>query len=559
VSTPNVPAAKRAGLLVDLDRLGREGDGWLTPEDRYALKTYGVCAQVQPGVFMVRIRVPGGRLAPAQADGLARLAEEHGGSWIHLTTRQNVELHTVDAHVVPDVLAAVDALELTNRSACGHTLRNVMSCPDAGAGLDEPFDCLPDAQAVSAAIVARSAELNCTLPSRVNLAFGGCSVCSEHARLNDGGFESVVVGGDAGYRLWAGGSLGTAPALAVPLVSFIPRRHAVAAAEALIETFIDHGDFENPKKGRLKFAIEAIGGDAFRDSFLEHYDAACVRTTYSPVRVDVPGPADVAAVLEHVPPCGWSQAVRPQRTPGQVMVTVNVPMGDLRADEFRRLGDLATYGDGFVTITRNQNLQFRDVAVEDVAALRRAVEDVGLALSGADAACDVRACTGSAVCSLGITAAPTAGAGLLQSDALGRNSQLRVHISGCPNSCAQHQAADIGFAGGKVRIEGTTRLGYTVYAGATVDGGRLAEPIGRVAQEHVGDAVDGIVGTWEVLRRPGERLGDTLRRIGPDAFAAHVGSIARGDAADEVTDAAAGDAIDLTSQSVARPPQAALT
>jgi hypothetical protein len=173
-----------------------------------------------------------------------RLADLHGRSWIHVTTPQNLELHHVAARSVPSVLAAVEALGLTNRSACGHTHRNVMACPDAGVGLDEPFDCGPDARAVAAAIVARAAEINVVMPSRINLAFGGCPACADHARLNDGGFQSMVVNGESGYRLWAGGSLGTMPFVAAPLAEFIPRRHTLASALALTETLIDLGDLD---------------------------------------------------------------------------------------------------------------------------------------------------------------------------------------------------------------------------------------------------------------------------------------------------------------------------
>ncbi|HEX2064806.1 MAG TPA: nitrite/sulfite reductase, partial [Acidimicrobiales bacterium] len=236
-------------MRVDLARLAAEGDGWLTPEDRYALKTYGVCAQEQDHVFMIRNRVPGGVLPTPQARGLARLARAYGNDWLHLTTRQNVEFHWVEDRKVPEVLDKVSRLGLTNRSACGHTMRNVMSSEDAGVSLDEPFDCLPDARAVSDAVLARSATLNCQLPSRVNLAFGGSPRCRHDALLNDGGFVSVVRDGEPGYELWGGGSLGRSPFLAVKLADFVPRRHALAAAEALIDVFVAHGDFESPPKG----------------------------------------------------------------------------------------------------------------------------------------------------------------------------------------------------------------------------------------------------------------------------------------------------------------------
>jgi sulfite reductase beta subunit-like hemoprotein len=528
MAAPDIPAVKRAGLPVDLGRLAAEGDGWLTPEDRYALKTHGVCAQAQAGVFMVRVRVPGGRVTPAQARAVADLADAHGEGWVHVTTRQNLELHHVAAHAVPSVLAACDDLGLTNRSACGHTHRNVMACPDAGVGLDEPFDCGPDARAVSAAVVALAGQLNVALPSRVNLAFGGCPTCADHARLNDGGFQSVVVDGEAGYRLWAGGSLGTMPFVAVPLDEFVPRRHALAAALALTETLIDLGDLDNPRKGRMKFVLEAHGAAAFRAAWLARFDRLAAATSYEPEPVEVTDALRLAEILAHRPDGGWSAAVRPQRTPGLALVTVNVPLGDLSGDELRVLADLAALGDGHLYTTRNQNVQYRDVPVARVGELGEALRAVGLGLAGADSSVDVRACTGSAVCALAITAAPEAGARIAASPLLARNGSLRVHVSGCPNSCAQHQAADIGLSGGKVRVNGATRLGYTLSVGADVHAGRLAQPIGRVADGDVEAAVTGVIGTWEALRHPGERLVDTLDRVGAAMFGSHVATIASG-------------------------------
>src|SRR5215211_1833618 len=126
MAAPNIPAAKRAGLTVDLDRLASDGDDWLTPEDRYALKTYGVCAQLQPHVFMIRVRVAGGVLPTSHARGVARVAGRLPEDWLHLTTRQNLELHWVPDRAVPDVLRQIESAGLSTRSACGHTVRNVM-------------------------------------------------------------------------------------------------------------------------------------------------------------------------------------------------------------------------------------------------------------------------------------------------------------------------------------------------------------------------------------------------------------------------------------------------
>jgi sulfite reductase beta subunit-like hemoprotein len=527
-SAPNIPAVKRAGLPVDFDRLSKEGDSWLTPEDRYALKTWGVCAQVQDGVFMIRCRVPSGRLTPDQARGLADLADSYGHSWLHLSTRQNIELHHVEARNVPLVMAGVRKLGLTTRSACGHTMRNVMACPDAGVSLDEPFDCGPDARRVSDAILSRSSELNPQMPSRINVAFGGCRICAAHARLNDAGFESVVVDGEPGYRLWGAGSLGVAPFLALKLVDFVPRRDVTAAAEAVFDVFIEHGDLDNPKKGRLKYVVEKMGEGAFLAAFEQAYAAALDRHRHDslgPVPVEVLTQPEVDTILRHVPPGGWGSGVRPQRIAGKALVTINVPLGDLDSDDVRVIAELADSGDGRIYTTRNQNITLRDVLLRRLPELRNALSARHLQLEGADSATDVRACTGSAVCSLAISAAPTDGAAIKGSSGLVRNSGLRVHVSGCPNACAQHQVADIGLSGAKVRIGGRTQIGYHVWLGADLESGQLGQVAGRVAEGAVQAVVDAVIGLWEALRAPGEALSATVSRFGLEGFAAQLATL----------------------------------
>jgi len=523
---PNIPQAKRDGLQVDLERLAREGDGWLEPEDRYALKTHGVCAQEQDHVFMVRIRIPGGVLPTDQARGLARLARAYGNDWIHLTTRQNAELHWVQDREVPEVIDKVARLGLTTRSACGHTMRNVMCSEDAGVSLDEPFDCFPDARAVSDAILDRSATLNCQLPSRLNLAFGGSPRCRDDALLNDGGFVSVVRDGEPGYELWGAGSLGRDPQLAVKLADFIARDDLLAAAEALIDVFVEHGDFEAPAKGRLKYAAEKLGPDGFRAAWNAAFAEARARPHQPLPPVEVLDQADRVAVLGVVPPGGWSAGVRPQRQRGRAVVTVDAPMGDLYGADLDAVANLADrFSDGALNLSRDQNVVLRNVSLDGVVPIRQALLDRGLYLVGESHVASVRACTGSAVCALGITTAPDAGMTLLESPALGRNSSLRVHISGCPNSCAQHQVGDVGLAGSKVRVGGRSRPGYQVFVGADLDAGRVGQVVGRVAAEDVPAAVEVMVGVWESMRYGSETLGQTVNRVGEAAFAAHIEAV----------------------------------
>lgn len=523
---PNIPAAKRAGLPVDIERMATEGDGFLEIDDRYSLKTWGVCPQSQDHRFMVRVRVPGGVLTTAQARAVARLAHRYGEDWLHLTTRQSLELHWVWDRAVRDLLADLERVGLSTRSACGHTLRNVMCSEDAGVALDEPFDCFPDARAASDAILARSAELNCILPSRINMAFGGSPRCVEDALINDIAFVSVVVAGRPGYVVSAGGSLGKSASLSVPLADFVPRADVLSACEALIDVFVQHGDFDKPTNGRLKFVVKALGAQRFREVWTEAYEAARLRPHPEPAPVELLDDVAHATILRHRPTGGWSAGVRPQRTPGRASVTIEIPLGDSNQSEFDLIADLTDrYGDGSVMLGRDQDIVLRNVAVADVDHIRAAIAARGLTFAGEGTTVPVRACTGASVCAIGIAEAPEVGRLLLDSPGLRRNSSLRVHVSGCPNSCAQHQVGDIGLAGSKVRIAGATRLGYHVYLGADLGAERVGEVVGRVAAEDVPAAVDAVIGVWEAIRRAGETLSNTVARIGIDGFAANLETV----------------------------------
>ena len=523
MAAPNIPAAKRSGLVVDIDRLETDGDGWLTPEDRYALKMHGICTQLQPHMFMVRLRIPGGVMPTAHARGLGRVAARCGEDWLHLTTRQNIELHWVQDRMVPNTLRMIESAGLSTRSACGHTIRNVMASEDAGVGLDEPFDCLPDARLISDTLVARSAELNVTLPSRINITLGGSPRCRHDALVNDIGLVSVIVEDEPGYEVWAGGSLGKAPALAVLLTPFVRRDDVLAAVEALVDVFVAHGNFDEPSKARMKFLIETLGADRFRAAWATAFDLARAVPHRQMPATTIVSDADRDEILAQSPPGGWSAGVRPQRTPGLASVTIDLPLGDTCSSEFELICDLADqYGDGFITLTRDQNITLRNVPLAAVAPIRAALVPRGVFLLGEGTVAQIRACTGSSVCALGITDSPAAGRSLSTRASLCRNPTLTVYASGCPNSCAQHQIADIGVAGSKVRVNGQTVDGYQVFLGADLDSHQIGEVVGRVSETDLGPAVDAIVGTWEALRHHGETLGRTARRIGLSAFSNQV-------------------------------------
>jgi ferredoxin-nitrite reductase/sulfite reductase (ferredoxin) len=527
----DVAAVKRAGLPVDLDRLEREGDSWLTPEDRYALKTRGVCAQAQAGAFMIRIRTDAGRFPSDAARALAGIADDHARGWVHLTTRQQVELHHVAARDVPTVLRRLEDAGLSSRSTCGHTVRGVLSCPEAGVGLEEPFDCLPDARAAAGHVRTLAEDLDRRLPQRLNISFGGCASCRENAKVNDIAFVSRVdPSGELGYELWLGGSIGkTSPRLATKMYDFLPRNDVLPALQAVLDVYCEHGDFEEPRRGRLKFLIGKVGWDAFARLVDEALAAARGRAWPPIARPSQPLSAPLGDVFARAPEGGWGRGVRPQRIPGWALATVRIPLGDLDGDDLRSLAEIAdVLADESLYLTANQNVLFRHVPVDAVGVLRDRLSLLALDLDDPDHARDVRCCTGGPVCSLALTPAQSAAARLAETKSLQRHGALRINVSGCPNACAQHQIADIGFSGGKVTVAGASVLGYHVWLGGDVRRDRIGEIAGRVSAEDVPAITDAVVGVWEALRLRDEGFADTVARVGRDAFEAQISAVFRG-------------------------------
>lgn len=516
---PDIPRAKRAGLDVDLDAMCRQGVGALEPDDHYRLKTYGVCAQRHDDLFMVRMRVPAGRLSADQLAAVLEASRRWGHGWVHFTTRQNIELHSVRLEDVPAVRGVLEPADLFGRSACGHTIRNVMSCPEAETSVEEPFDVTPDAVRLSRLLVERSSELNVTLPSRINIVLGGCPSCGLDALTNDIGLIACVRDGEPGYQLWAGGSIGSSPRLSRLLRPFLSRDELWPAVWTIIEWFCNEGDIDQVAKGRLKFLIDAKGEDAFRAAFSRRFAALREESQEPLPPVDLPGrePRDLA--LARAPSLGWRPGITPERRPGLASLTIRTPLGDLFADELEAIGRLSP--DGSLALTRDQNILLRHVPVERVPAVTDALADMGLGPDGARGAVDVRACPGTAFCSLAITGSQPV-ALEIERRLNGRPDLPRdasIAVSGCPNSCTKHQTADIGLAGGKVKVGKKIGLGYQLFLGANLYAGQVGEPVLRVLEEEVGDAVVAALELWVTLRRPSELAGATFRRIGLDTVA----------------------------------------
>src|SRR6266404_4097836 len=229
----------------------------------------GIYSQRQPGVQMIRTKVPGGLLTARQMRQLARIADEFAGGKGHLTTRQNMQFHFVPLRQVPDLLNMLADVRLTTREACYNTVRNVTACPLAGIHPEEPFDVQPYARRVAFAFLHK--ELTDSLPRKFKIAFAGCPEDCVASAINDVGLRARIQDGVRGFRMTVGGGLGPLPTESKVLHEFIPAYDLVRRIEAVIRVFNTHGNRKNKNKARLKFVLRERGFEWLRDTIEENY------------------------------------------------------------------------------------------------------------------------------------------------------------------------------------------------------------------------------------------------------------------------------------------------
>lgn len=538
LKTLDLEKIKQEGLGIDFDRIREEGTRALSPEDYYRLKTYGICSQKHPGYFMLRIRIPGGVVTATQLLHLAGLAETHGRGWGHLTVRQDLELHWVRVEDALDIFKTLEAIGLSTRSACGHTLRNVMACPHGAVAPDGLFDVQPWAQRITDYFVRRSDLINPAMPNRLNVYFAGCPECAPDAVINDIGFVTVERKTDDGrpifgFELWVGGSLGAHPILGFRLKEFISPPDALAACQAIFSIHTQFGN-RNKARSRLKYLIEQWG----REKFVEMFEKVFLEKRNLPENREVPLPS--LTDQERRPPL-WkrignrlspisipaSPGIATQRQPGYVRLTVAVPLGELRAEQLRTVGRIARrHGNGIVHFTKDQNLALHWVPVRKIGRAVQALKAADFSLKGKESGPALLACPGTEFCTLAVTNAQGAARDLLsfrpedpEKGALFQS--ISIHLSGCPNSCAKHQVADIGLAGTMTPVGELRRYSYQLFLGGQVEGGvRLGAMVRKgITEERVVPTVDALLGIVAAHRLAGESFQETVLRLGTDQVA----------------------------------------
>jgi sulfite reductase (ferredoxin) len=448
--------------------------------------------------FMMRIGMPNGIVTSAQLRVIGSLACKYARNLADITVRQNIQLHWLTVESLPEVVDALDAIGLSPKGACGDVLRNVTGCPLAGVAADELIDASPLADEISQLLKGNAEFYN--LPRKFKISVTGCPAWCSHPEINDVGLTAAKNNDQIGYSMRIGGGLSKEPHLAVRLNAFILPDQAVRVARAVAEIFRDQQILrENRSQARLKYLFLKQGWTA--DSFLTELQS----------RLDF---KLLPAAPEQVPDDIFRDhtGIHPQRQPGLSYVGASVLRGRMTGEQLEAAAELAErFGSGALRATIAQNLIFIDIPNQKTAELARELDQLGLRVEGSSFWRGAVACTGTEFCKLAIT--ETKGFTRWLVDELEErlpefDQQLRLNVTGCPNSCGQHWIADIGIEGKKIKHEGKLIDAYYFCLGGAVgQHASIARPVGyRCPATLVPESIERLLRNYLTSRFPEENL-----------------------------------------------------
>ncbi len=475
---------------------------------------FGIYGQLQPGVQMVRIKIPGGILSFDQARVVADVNEKFAGGpkHIHVTTRQDIQLYYIKTDDTPEFVRELYAGGVTTREACGHTLRNMNGCMLAGICPREHVDA--DKVAEQIAHMWLRHPLVQHMPRKFKVSVSGCETDCGASGIHDMGLVATARDGRKGFVLYGGGGTGGIAIAAVKLLDFIEEQDVGTALEALVRLHHRYSNRINRNQARIKFLIKRFGADKFRTLFLEEFERlrGLPQRPWKPLEWrapdDAPEPTSPGGVVH--------------QHDGRVAVVIQPSLGLLTTAQLVALTDLAEEAgaEGFRT-TRDQNLIIYGLpkgAEGDVVKAVRAL-DLDVQEHEGDVP-DVISCPGTTTCRLGITNSQNFGKEVV---GVVRNYEalpgVSVKISGCQNGCGLHHVGDFGFRGMGKKIEGENAPHYQIYVGGNprINGAiGLSGPI--VPARYAPEALKKFLDAYAAERKNGETIRDWALRLGKDGL-----------------------------------------
>ena len=482
------------------------------PGEYERLKWVGIYPQNQGGnAFMLRIKVPGGVLAPEQARVIGQIAVDFangpipnphfGNNFLDITTRQDIQMHWIKMENVPEIWRRLEDVGMTTVQACGDSARNVLCCPVSGIDREEILNAYPSAQAISGYFTGNREYAN--LPRKFKMSVTGCVEDCAQAEINDiGMLPARLEDGTVGFNVRVGGGLSDGPRMATDIDVFVRPQQAVEITRAIAQVYGELGDRENRWTCRMRYLVQELGPEGFREELEK-------RTAFELT----PAGEDLTKHYR-----GDHIGAHPQKEDGLYYVGLNVTVGRMSGEDFIEAARLAGEYGGEIRLATDQNFIITGVWEERLDELL--AEPLLERYSPAPKAFErgVVACTGSEFCRFGIVETKIRAVEWAREmdQRVGDIGQeaIRMHFSGCSASCAQPQIGDIGFRGETAKTEDAIVEGVDIGFGGSL--GRDAAFIdwveGAKPADDVPNALVAVFDKFKDERRNGERFHEWVRR-----------------------------------------------
>lgn len=418
----------------------------------------GIYGQRQEGVQMIRIKLPYGKVSSEQLRRITDVSEKYSTGRLHITTRQDIQIHYVSLDRTPELWADLAKDDITLREACGNTVRNITGSETAGIDVNEPFDVTPYAHALFQYLLRN--PICQEMGRKFKISFSSSDEDTALSYLHDLGFIPKIVNGEKGFKVMLGGGLGSQPSHAELLSEFVPVNQIIPTAEGVIRVFDRHGERAKRLKARLKFLIKDLGRDEFMN-LVEQEKKALAFHTYEIDTTAFEGP--ITEPLLEVPTVtiddveayeAWKKSnVIAQKQAGYVAIGIKISLGDFYIDKARQLADLIkNYGANELRFSLRQNILIRNIKEENLPFFYQELAKLDFVTLGYNSIADITACPGTDTCNLGIASSTGIAEELERVFAAeypqyNNNLDISIKISGCMNACGQHNMAEIGFQG----------------------------------------------------------------------------------------------------------------
>ncbi|TQI71715.1 sulfite reductase (ferredoxin) [Gramella sp. Hel_I_59] len=508
--------------ILDLEkkiRLFREGKA---DEEKFrSLRlARGVYGQRQSGVQMVRIKLPFGKVTSEQLHRIANVSDEYSKGRLHITTRQDIQIHYVSLDRTPELWAQLEKDDVTLREACGNTVRNITASPTAGIDPNEPFDVSPYAHAAFQFFLRN--PICQEMGRKFKMSFSSSNEDTALSYIHDLGFIAKLKDGKRGFKVMLGGGLGSQPRHADELYDFLPAEEIIPLIEGVLRVFDRHGERAKRLKARMKFLLKDIGKEAFMklvaeqktalsqeqpEFEIERFEAAPALQQVEVPSVEIEDRNDFES---------WKKTnVFAQKQEGLFAIGIRVPLGDFYTRGARQLADLVKkYAGNELRLTLRQDILIRHVRQDLLPFFYTELKKLGYAEVGYNKTVDITACPGTDTCNLGI-ASSTGIADVLE-DVLKEEypqftngKDITIKISGCMNACGQHNMAEIGFQGMSIKVGKTVAPALQVLLGGGTLGngkGRFADKLVKVPSKRGPEALRIILNDFEANSEAQEKF-----------------------------------------------------